>query len=96
MSIFELLLDVIESKEPVSQSDYHNVVQCIRAVFATRDGDETLSDTENTIILARGYNPQYNPFSKPVERVRFGMCFCDLDNPRVATSIAFIKAINFS
>jgi len=85
---FTALLDVIEaaSKDPVSESDYHQVVQCIRDVDAMREGGEVLSDAEQSILLARGWG-KYNPFVRPLERIRFGMVFCSTDNPQVALMI---------
>lgn len=87
-SVFTALLDVIQvaSKEPVSEADYHNVVKCMREFDMMREGGEILSGVEESMLLARGWG-RYNPFVRPLERIRFGMAFCGIDNPRVADSI---------
>jgi hypothetical protein len=91
-SAFMALLDVIEvaSKAPVSEADYHDVVQCIRDVDAMREGGELLSGVEESILRARGWG-KYNPFVRPVERIRFGMVFCETGNPGVTANIQTLR-----
>jgi hypothetical protein len=92
-AVLTALLDVIEfaSMNPVSESEYHAVVQCIRDVDATREGaGERLSGAEEAVLLARGWG-EYNPFVRPVERIRFGMVFCETGNPEVVASIQALR-----
>ena len=85
---FNALLDMIEIAvtEPVSESDYHNVVKCIRDYDDMRGNSEMLSAAEDIALCSRGWE-KYNPFLKPIERIRFGMVFSATNNPRVAESI---------
>ena len=67
---FMALLDVIEAstrRTPVSESDYHDVVSCIRYY-----GLNDIGSKEKNEMLKRGWVPNYNPFIQP-ENIRYGM-----------------------
>jgi hypothetical protein len=92
--VFEALLDAIHLAvtKPISESDYYAIVKCIRAVKTSRSLNiDELSEEENAMVKARGWNPLYTPFHEPVENIRFGMVFTSDSNEELHAIIQRIE-----
>jgi hypothetical protein len=67
----------------------------MRNVNALRNdpNNEDLTDIEKQFIQDRGWtNANYNPFIKPLERIRFGMVFGD-DNIELQKKIDLLNSL---
>ena len=77
-SKFGIILDILlESfRNPVSENDYHNIVNAIREYSNARE------DNEQHELAIRGLPLTYHPCDHN-ERIRHSMVFTDKDNERV-------------
>ena len=81
-TLFSALCDciIIISTIPASETDYHNVVSCIRKYINTKKITSIeLTQDEKREILRRGWTKEYNPFYMP-ENIRYGMVFDNQSN----------------
>jgi hypothetical protein len=81
-SRFGVIIDILEIafSNPVSESDYHNIVRCLREYDRLRDPEET----ERYQLRIRGWPEDYHP-CEHMENVRWGFAFVDVSNQDVTS-----------
>lgn len=80
MSQFGTILDILMEafKNPVSEQDYHNIVELLRAYKR----DDVMKEQEMKELSIREFPLTYHPCDH-MERIRFAMTFTQNNNERI-------------
>ena len=80
----ELIVDLLQAAfaSPVTESEYHLTVNCLRQYALDRDS----RDTERNVVTSRGWPPEYDP-CEHMERIRFAMSFGSTSNVGVMSAV---------